>query len=191
MKKIGVCLIIAGVMWGIFAFNTKTSITTEGQTFGEGLYSIRVPSQTVHNLGLADQRRNHLIGAAVTLIAGILLFGFGAVQTATENSPQRTSYQEPESRSRVCPFCAETIKYGAVVCRFCGREPLSDAKKHNKLVEPKTQELYETYSKMSVKERKDSCFACKGDATLTGCKTCDYREANLQKYLEAKQAIEA
>ncbi len=60
MKVFGIGLVIVGVIWGVIAFNMKTTIETESRTFGEGLYSIRVPSQTVHNLDLADQRRNHL-----------------------------------------------------------------------------------------------------------------------------------
>jgi hypothetical protein len=32
------------------------------------------------------------------------------------------------SDSRACPYCAETIKRGAIVCRYCGRSvPVSDA----------------------------------------------------------------
>ena len=32
---------------------------------------------------------------------------------------QKTADRDP---TRVCPFCAETIKLAARVCRFCGRE---------------------------------------------------------------------
>lgn len=104
VKIFGLCLIIAGAIWGIIAFNMKTTVETESKTFGEGMYSIRVPSQTVHNLDLADQRRNHLTGAGITLLSGILLFGFGSMQSKTEGAKVVVT---PE---RKCPFCDELIK---------------------------------------------------------------------------------
>lgn len=79
MKTIGLSIIIVGAIWGAFAFNMKTTVETESQTVNTGLYSTLIPSQTVHNLPLANKQRNHLIGSGVLLIAGVLLFGFGSL----------------------------------------------------------------------------------------------------------------
>jgi hypothetical protein len=107
VKNFGICLMIAGVVWVIIAFNMETSITTEGRTVGVGLYSVYVPSQTVHNLDLADRRRNHLIGAGVTLLSGILLFGFGSSQVQAKKQSMEvatTLRRDCEKRSENLPL---------------------------------------------------------------------------------------
>jgi len=110
VKIIGIGLIALAVIWGISAINMNTSIITESRTVGEGIYSTYVPSQTIHNLSLADHRRNHLIGAGISLLAGILLFGFGSLQP------------NGGMQGRTCPFCAETIKEEAKICRYCNKD---------------------------------------------------------------------
>lgn len=114
MRTIGAILIIAGLIWAAIAFNMSTAVEAGGERVGSGAFSVYIPRMTVNNLGLMDQRRNHLMMSGVAVIAGIALFGFGSVSRA--ESP--TTNED----HRVCPYCAEQIKSAAKVCRFCQRE---------------------------------------------------------------------
>lgn len=80
MRQIGLILIIAGVVWGVTAFNMETSIRVGGHDIS--YYSNLVPGIDVSNLDLIERRRNHLMGAGVTIISGILLFGFGVLKAS-------------------------------------------------------------------------------------------------------------
>lgn len=113
MKKIGLLLIVVSAIWGAIAFNMPTTVTTEGQRIGSGQYSIYVPSVTVNNIGLMEQRRNHLLIAGFIAISGVVLFGLGSFQQASGT---------PSAGQRQCPHCAEFVKSEAKVCRFCQRD---------------------------------------------------------------------
>lgn len=114
MRAIGTILIVAGLIWAAIAFNMSTTVEAGGERIGSGAFSVDIPRVTVNNLGLMEQRRNHLMMSAVAIIAGIVLFGFGSVS--------RTELPTTDEGHRVCPYCAEQIKSAAKVCRFCQRE---------------------------------------------------------------------
>lgn len=109
MKSLGIFLIVIGSIWAIIAFNMDTSIST-------GLGSIDsnygLPTR-VNNLGLMAERQNHLILSGLTVVIGILLFGFGSIANNSSNSI---------GNKIACPFCAEQINVEAKFCRFCQKE---------------------------------------------------------------------
>jgi hypothetical protein len=79
VKKVGILLIIVGTLWATIAFNMSTSVNAGGETFGSGEYSIKVPQMKVNNLGLMEDRRNHLMFSGLTILIGVVLFGFGSM----------------------------------------------------------------------------------------------------------------
>jgi hypothetical protein len=102
MKSLGIVLIIIGLIWAIIAFNFDTSVST-------GLDSY----ERVSNLGLMAERQNHLIFSGLSIITGILLFGFGTIaNNSSEENIDKIS----------CPFCAEKINVEAKLCRFCQKD---------------------------------------------------------------------
>lgn len=111
MRKLGILLAVVGLAWLAFAFNLRTTVSTESQTISIGPSQYRTPSVEVSNIGLMDNRRTHLTLAGLTVLVGVIFIGFGTVSVASE-----------ATGTRKCPFCAEQIQWGAIKCRHCNAD---------------------------------------------------------------------
>lgn len=87
MRVFGIVLAAVGVIWAVIAWNMNTVVETGDSVIA----GIIVPSQKVHNIGLMEQRRSHLMQASVLTIAGILLLGFGALSKRSSNQEEQNS----------------------------------------------------------------------------------------------------
>lgn len=118
MKIFGGFLAVVGAIWALLAFLMDTTIQTDAQMLGSGAYSSYLPSARVHNIGLIERRRTHLTLSGFTVIAGVVLFGFGSIKREVSSGS-----------TRACPKCAESILSAASKCRYCGSdvEPMGQA----------------------------------------------------------------
>lgn len=91
MRVLGVLAFLFGCIWAIRAWNMDTTVPTGGEFVGSGAFRTYVQSSRVHNIGLMDERRNHLIGSGIVILAGILFMGFGElayIQAKANQTPE-------------------------------------------------------------------------------------------------------
>ena len=77
-KTIGVLLLLVGIAFGIYSYRMVTTITTESRSLG---YGIEVPSMTVNNIGLMEDRRNNLMISGVIVLVGAIFTAIGGKQS--------------------------------------------------------------------------------------------------------------
>jgi len=143
MKNLGVLLFVIGGLWLFVSFNMETTVTT-----GWG---------AVNNIGLMDQRRNHLMISGLLIVVGVILFVFGNSKQS-DSSPSQLP--KPSTRgiqiedNRKCPYCAELIKAEAIKCKHCGSTLTQAESLQNAKITVPNKELleqaYARYNKMDI-----------------------------------------
>ncbi len=88
-------------------------------------------------IGVANIVNSPFIGGSNAAVAGLLMFnvllfvlpglivfalGYIISSKAQKAKEQKKAEKAAASNAMQCPFCAETIKVGAKVCRFCNRD---------------------------------------------------------------------
>jgi di/tricarboxylate transporter len=76
----------------------------------------------VNNIGLMKDQQNYVLVSVVLLVIGVILNVSNRSKNRSTSIPPKNN---DELDTKICPYCAETIKQKATICRYCNKNQTS------------------------------------------------------------------